>query len=183
MKLSKERKVILLIGAVLLVPALIYRYAPPLEGLLAFGEATAVREEKLASYRRIAKKRVALEAHLNALKSLLTKAEDGLLSGKTAALAAVEVQNILKRIVTAKGAQVRTMRVLTPKEESEGAYLGILVQATIQSNVRQLKDVLYDIENSRILLNIQELRVRSARRRYSEDQLQSTITVAGYLKQ
>ncbi len=183
MKLNRERKIILAVGGVLLALALAYRFAPPLEGVLALGDATSLREEKLASYRRIAKKRAALEAHLNSLQGTLAAAESGLLTGKTAALAAVEVQNIVKQIVTSKGAQVRTMRVLTPEAKGEGAYLGVPVQATIQSNVRQLKDVLHDIENSPTLLNIQEVRVRSVRQRNQEDQLQSTLTVAGFVKQ
>ena len=116
------------------------------------------------------------------MKQSLRQAETGLLSGKTPALAAVEVQNLMKRIVGEKGAQIRTIRVLRPEGKDEGAYVGIPVQATLQSNIRQLKDVLYDIESSDTLLHIRELRVRAIGRKRQLDQIQSTLTVEGFLK-
>ena len=130
---------------------------------------------------RIARKRQALETHLDALRHTLRRAESGLLSGKTPALAAVEVQNMTKRIVEEKGAQVRSIRVLRPQEGEEGIYVGIPVQATVLSNIRQLKDVLYAIESSENLFHVRELRVRAVGRRKQEDQIQSTLTIEGFL--
>jgi len=182
MTLSRERRYILLGGAVLLLIGLIYRYAPSVEGLFSSAEATALKEQKLANYRRIAQKRQALETQLEALRQTLRRAESGLLAGKTPALAAVEVQNMIKRIVEEKGAQVRSIRVLRPQGEEEGAYVGIPVQATVLSNIRQLKEVLYAIESSGNLFHVRELRVRAVGRRKQEDQIQSTLTVEGFFK-
>jgi hypothetical protein len=182
MTLSKERKYILILGGILLLLGLIYRYTPSLEGIFTPDDTIELKEQKLDNYRRIAKKRKALEAQLASLRQSLRRAEAGLLSGKTPALAAVEVQNLIKRLVNEKGAQIRTIRVLRPKAEGEGVYVAIPVQATLQSNIRQLKDVLYGIETSRHLLHVKDLRVRAIGRRRQPDQIQSTLTVEGYLK-
>ena len=90
MTLSRERRYILIGGALLLLLGMLYRFTPSLEGIFGSGEATALKEQKLANYRRIARKRQALEMQLDVLRQTLRRAESGLLSGKTPALAEVE---------------------------------------------------------------------------------------------
>jgi hypothetical protein len=182
MTLSKERRYILIGGALLLLLGLVYRFAPTVEGVFGSGEVTALKEQKLANYRRIARKRQALETQLDMLRQTLRRAESGLLSGKTPALAAVEVQNMIKRIVEGKDAQVRSIRVLRPQGGEEGVYVGIPVQATVLSNIRQLKDILYAIESSENLFHVRELRIRAVGRRKQEDRIQSTLTIEGFFK-
>ena len=57
MTLSKERKYILIVGGILLLLGLIYRYAPSLEGIFTPDDTIELKEQKLENYRRIAKKR------------------------------------------------------------------------------------------------------------------------------
>jgi Tfp pilus assembly protein PilO len=115
------------------------------------------------------------------LNRIIENAESGLLEGKTPALGAVDVQNILKEITDKNDMEVLTMRVMKPENKEEDIYMIIPVQITIRCSVRQLKEVIYQIESSSRLLRISDCRIRVIRGRV-EGQVQATLTVQGFMK-
>ncbi len=179
--LNKERKIILVIGAALLLAAAAWRFYPDARAWFLSGGDVALKEQQLLNYRKRIQKKEDLKAELQALRRSVEKAEAGLLTGKTQALAAVDVQNIINGIVSRNQAEVQRMRVLTPVDHPKIGYLGIPVQITLRCSIRQLKDVLYAIETSRKLLRMTELKIRTIKRKHA-DIIQSTLTVEGFMK-
>jgi hypothetical protein len=178
--LSKERKLILIIGAILLVVAVGYRYEPQLTAIFTSQEGSELKEQRIFKLQRLIKKKNALENELKQLQTSLQKAEKGLLSSKTTSLAGVDIQNLLKKIAESQQAEIIRMRVLDPVEHTEIDYLGIPVQITVRSTIRQLKDTLYRIANNPNLLYVTNLRINAVRGK-KDYQIQSTLTVEGFM--
>lgn len=179
-KINKEKRYILIAGTALLLLGLIYRFSPGLDFFYSSQEEILLKKKKLFKYRQLVQEKNVFEKKLISLNRTLDRAESALLKGKTSALAAVELQNILKKITGESQVGIKTMRVLKPEETEKEKYLGILVQFTFASTTRQLKEILYKIETSAKLLAIRELRIRNFRRRQA-GQIQTTIVAEGFM--
>jgi Tfp pilus assembly protein PilO len=182
-KLTRERKIILLFGAVILFAGLLYRYSPEIMGnFSSLSEEIELKKKKLFQSRKILEERNALESRLVSLNRALERGENRLLTGETPALAAVDIQNTLNKMAGKIEVQISSMRVLKPEKKEEDFYLTIPVQFTLQSNIRQLKEVVYEIEASSKILRIKEIRIRALRGK-DKDQIQSTLTVEGFMRE
>jgi len=179
-KNNKEKRYILIAGTALLLLGLIYRFSPGLDFFHSSQEEILLKKKKLFKYRQLVQEKNVFEKKLISLNRTLDRAESALLKGKTSALAAVELQNILKKMTGESQVGIKTMRVLKPEETEKEKYLGILVQFTFASTTRQLKEILYKIETSAKLLAIRELRIRNFRRRQA-GQIQTTIVAEGFM--
>lgn len=180
-KFDKKRKYIIIIGAVLLLLGLIYRLFPFFQGIQSASAENVLKEKQLAKYRQMVHEGKNLEARLISLNRTLTRAESGLLTGKTPPLAAVDIQNILNKIASRSDVEMKTVRVLKPEKLDEKNYLSVPVQFSISSTIRQLKEILYRIETSPKYLTVKKVRINVARRGSSR-QIRSDITVAGVMK-
>ena len=180
-KIDKEKKYILIAGVVLLIFGLAYRLLPLFQGIQTGSAEIAVKERQIAKYRQAVNERNEIQARLVSLSRSLERAEAGLLTGKTVALAAVDIQNILNEIAGEKGVEIKSVRVLKSRELDEGHYISIPVQFTVNSTVRQLKEILYRIEASPKLLTVEKIRI-SVGRGKSSRQIRSDITVSGFMK-
>ena len=70
---------------------------------------------------------------------------------------------------------------MTPENLKRDGYLSVPVQFTVTSGIRQLKEILYGIEISKEYLTIEKVKV-IARMRKDMTNMESTITVAGFMK-
>ncbi|GBC60194.1 hypothetical protein DENIS_1145 [Desulfonema ishimotonii] len=180
--MTKERKYILIIGAVLLVIGAMYRFSGEIGNLFAGGDETLVRQKQVLKYRKVVREKGLLQERFNVLNRTLSRSESGLLTGGTSALAAVDIQNILNDIAGRSQAEIRTMRVMRPVEPEEGGvYIAVPVQVALDVTIRQLEDILYRIENSPRLLKISNIRIRLPNTRNPE-KIQVTFTVEGFMK-
>lgn len=179
--ISKERKIILIAGVVLLLMGVIYRYFPVFDSFTSLDDEIALKEQKLIKYRKMVQERNELEQKLIRLNRILERAESGLLTGDTPSLAAVDIQNIINKIAGNIGAEVLTMRVLKVDEKEETLYMAIPVQVTFRSRMRQLKELLYMIEDNPKLLKISDFRIRMIHGK-EEGEIQATLTVEGFMK-
>lgn len=92
------------------------------------------KRTKLAKYKEILQGKGDLAEHLKGLQQDLQRAESGLFSGKTPALAAAEVQKIVTEIMAKFGVPVTSMRIIATKENKDALYLAIPVQVQIDQN-------------------------------------------------
>jgi hypothetical protein len=179
--LTRERKIILIGGAILLLLGLIYNLAPTVQRMFAEDESLALKEEKLTKYLAKVNEKTIYAQQAKALENRLRRIEAGLLTPKTPALAAVDIQTMIRDIAVRYGAEVKTMRILSAASSADNAYVAIPVEVTLSSDIRQLVEVLYGIETSSRLLHVVDLTARSAGRR-SGDTILATMTVEGFMK-
>lgn len=182
LSLTRERKYILIGGAILLFFGLVYRALPLFQGIYDGDAQIAAKEKQLAKYQRAIEEGEELKARLAALTSALARGESGFLTGKTTSLAAVDMQNILNAITAKSGVEIKSMRVLKAAKQDDTKYLSIPVKFSIISTVRKLKEILYGIETSGKCLIVRKIRITVPRRK-DREQLRVYMTVAGFMKE
>lgn len=184
---DKKRKYLILCGILLLIMT-IYKYIvhPAFLYVDRLGEEIVLKHKMLSGYKKVIYGKTDLTYKLSFIKKELTRADAGLLNGNTPALASVEIQNRLNKIVTESGVELKSMKILDPVVTDY--YTMLPVQYNIVSDTRSLRDMLYRIENSPTYLIIKELRirVRKKRTRFRDKQnnyeINSTLTITGYMK-
>lgn len=180
--LTRERKYILIGGAIVLFFGLVYWALPLFQGIYDGGAQIAAKEKQLAKYRRVIGEGEELKKRLASLTAELEQGESGFLKGKTPSLAAVDIQNILNAITAQSDVEVKSKRVLKAVQQENTKYLSIPVKFSIVSTIRQLKEILYGIETSDKNLMVREIRITVPRSK-GKEQLRVDMTVAGFMKE
>jgi uncharacterized small protein (DUF1192 family) len=146
--IDKRRRYLLIAGAVLLLFGLAFWLFPYFEGSQGGETDIAAQRKRVAKYRQTVKGRGELDARLASLNKSIERAEAGLLTGKTAALAAVDIQNILNEITIGSGVEIKSLQILKSPQKDTEQYITVPVQFAVSPTIRQLKDILYKIEAS-----------------------------------
>lgn len=179
--ISKERKYIIITGCVLLFIGIIYRFYPYMEESFSSNAQIQLRQKKIVKYREIASQRDYYENRFNQLNRLIERAESILLNGRTASLAAVDLQNVINDITERSGIEIKTMQVLKTENIDGGHYLRIPVEFSFESTIRQLKEILYKIEAHPKLLVVLSTKSRNKRLKDS-GLIKTTVRVAGVMR-
>ncbi len=180
-KINKERKYILIGGAVLLFFGMIYRFYPNIHGIVSVSDEIAIKKNHIVKYLNVVNQRERINKERINLNRILNRMESGLFSGKTPSLAAVELQNMLNEIAHTNNVKIKTMQVLKETEPGEQIYIKIPVRFSFNSNVLQLKEILYEMAVSPKLLIITAMDIDLTRRKL-EGNIRATITVQGIMK-
>jgi hypothetical protein len=182
--IDKKRRYILIAGAVLLLFGLAFWLFPFVQGIDGGETDIAAKQKRVAKYRQMVKGRGELEARLVSLNTSLERAEARLLTGKTAALAAVDIQDTLNEIVVGSGVEIRSVQVLTSQNQKQDVelYISVPVQFTVIATIRQLKDILYKIEASpKFFLTVERIGI-SVTSGGGPGQMRCDITVSGMMR-
>ena len=180
--IDKRRRYLLIAGGVFLLFGLAFWLFPFFEGIPGGETDIAAQKKRIAKYRQTVKGRGELEARLASLNKSLERAEAGLLTGKTAALAAVDIQNILNEIAIGSGVEMRSVQVPKPQPKDTEQYISVPVQFTVSVTIRQLKDILYKIEASpKFFLTVERIGI-SVAGAGSPGQIRCDVTVSGIMK-
>ena len=120
---------------------------------------------------------------LKALKDSLAQLESQFLSGNTTALAASDLQDIIRHITETLGLKVGSIQVIPPRES--GAYLEIPIRIQFNANIKQLLEILYQLENHQKLIFIPEMEIDASRRNLNDKEttpLQVSLVISGIVK-
>lgn len=174
-------------GVFLLLAGAVYRFWPSLqglgEGLGGNDEDILLKQKQIAKYQRVIDTRDQLEKQVQSLEKSLKNKESQLFTGETPAIAAADIQKVLREIARDSQVEIQTVRVLKPDEKGNGHYLNIPVQLNIDGTIRHLKDFFYRIMISPKCLTVKKVALRVLRRRKgSVDTIRADITVHGFLK-
>ncbi len=181
--MTKERKIILVIGFAALLAGVAYRFGPRIVDA-AFSDASENLREKralLQRYRLIAERKAPLEARITAMEKEIAAVESGLFSGETKALATVQMQNQISEMAAESGAEIRTVREITTSRRAVGSYEPLQLEVKAQFTIDQLTDFLYRVESSSKRLRIPHLSLRADRRGRKEG-VHVLIRPEGYRK-
>jgi general secretion pathway protein M len=181
MVLNKERKIILISGAILLILGAIYRFSPVIISVVSVSDEIVMKKNHVEKYVRIVEQRKQAFRENKYYSRQFSQMESRLLTGETPSLAAVEIQEILKEIGDASNVKFMTMQVMKPKEGENKDYVRLPVQFSMNSDIIQLKQIIYEIEVSSKLLIITELDAKRAKSK-ERQLIRSTFTVEGCMK-
>ncbi|WP_051302553.1 type II secretion system protein GspM [Sedimenticola selenatireducens] len=138
---------------------------------------------RLQQFREKTEDRAALEAQLNDPGHDASVRTD-YLRGSTPALTGAELQQKIKTMVEATGGQLLSTQLVLPSGE-EARVPKVSVKVRMIGDTADLLKTLYAIESSRPILFVEDVAVRSARKRPSElsEMLNINLTVVGYMHQ
>jgi Tfp pilus assembly protein PilO len=175
----RERVVIgVALGGLALVALYLYAVEPLVNRTADLTELIPAREATLQARQRLIAQRARLtEEGVEAAKAF-EEQQARLLSGPTAPLAASELQTVVKEVATAANVDVRSERVL-PVADLEG-LVEVPIELTVAGSVRDIVALLSQIERTRRLLTVKDLKVRVVAVGQPKELL-ATLTVAGYL--
>ena len=180
--MTRERKYILIAGVILLACGLVYRFSPALADVFAVEEKADVMQTQIRKYQSVIAKKKGLQREKQVLGKRLNSIEKRLLPGSTAALAAVNLQEFIKKVAGAEGIEIETMRVMSARQAEGSSYTLVPLRFVITSDMRQLKDLLFQIESGPRLLIVRELRVDSRAER-TPGEIRAIMTVEGVMPQ
>lgn len=147
------------------------------------GDDIATMARKAAKLQERAAHLEILNKQFVGLSKEVAQAENGLLSGATEALAAVDLQNRLTEMATRAGMTITSQRVLKSnrdKKDKEQPYTEIPVQISGTTSIRQLKDMLYAIAASPVFLRVSDAVFKVKNKETGV--LQADLTVTGIMR-
>jgi len=187
-KIDKKRKYFLMAMVFLLIAGAIYRMWPQIQDIFAADDTIAIKKKQLIKHQKILQSAGDLEKRVALTKTIIKQAESGLLTGKTPALAAADIQKVIREMAQKSQMEIKSIRVLKPKDVDEGLYLSIPVEFVAKGVIRQLKELLYRIRASPKYLTVQKVQISLVLRRNRStksgklETITANITIIGFLK-
>jgi hypothetical protein len=141
------------------------------------------KEQILAHYQALLANKDQVAGRLQALQKMLADTNKQMLAGGNSAVAAADLQEILKNLIKTSGAQSLAIKVLPPKERGPYQEVPILVQLT--ASIEQLLNILYQLEHNEKLLVVAELNINVSRSEAMKEDipnLRADLVVSGIIK-
>lgn len=183
-----SRALALALLAVLLLAGYALVVAPVLAAYRDTGQAIQEAQDLLQRYRALADERTQLTEELAALEERAAQA-GGYLEGSTDALAAVELQDRVRRIIEGAGGQLQSTQILPASAiDATAPVRRAALRIQLEIAVKGLQSVLYELETGQPYLFVTELTVRQRRTRRrantpeEEPVLDVSFEVFGYVR-
>lgn len=178
--LARRERLLIVVGGLATLLAVAWEgvVQPVRERHRGAAELVPIREQLLAQRLELVARKSTIGADLQATNGRLEALVARLLSGATPAVAASELQKLLKDMAAEAKTEVRSERILPPVERGE--LLEIPIEIAVSGEIRQLVDLLAGIDRAPKLLAIQELKVRVVNITQPKDLL-ATLTLSGFI--
>jgi type II secretory pathway component PulM len=151
---------------------------PILERNRSARELVPAREQVLLQKRELIARRGAISSDLEVTTARFDKLSEGFLASATPAVAASELQKIVKDMAAQAKTEVRSERILPPADRGE--LLEIPVEIAVSCEIRQLVDLLALLDGASKLLPVQDLKVRVVNLSQPKELL-VTLTISGFI--
>lgn len=180
LRITQREKRFLSIGGVIVFLILIYQFVVWYKDIKTSTQEY-IEAKQITLQKQLIKisEKEKLQNEFSLLSGGFKDIEKGLLSGDKPPVAAAEVQRILKDMTLSLGIDIKSERALNPVDK--GLYLGIPVEIGFTATTSKLKDMLYKIKTSPLLLTVTEMKVRVTNITNPED-VYTTLTVKGFIK-
>jgi Tfp pilus assembly protein PilO len=178
--LSRRERVLISLGVVggVIILGWLFVVQPITDRYRAAAELVPAREQVLIRRQELVARKAAIQADLEATTQRLEQLKERFLPAATPAVAASELQKLVKEVAAAATTEVRSERILPPVERGE--LLEIPIEIAVAGEIRQLVDLLARLERVPKLLTIQDLKVRVVNVSQPKDLL-TTVTVSGFI--
>jgi type II secretory pathway component PulM len=177
---TRRERVVVFGGAALvaMVLAWLFVVTPLLERTTRTSDLVPERERALVRRLDLLARRGQITAELEDANARVEKLTGRLLTAAAPAVAASELQKLVKDMAAEAKTDIRSERILPPEERGE--LLEIPVEIAVSAEIRQLVDLLARVEASQKLLTVKDLRVRVVNVSQPRELL-ATLTVSGFI--
>jgi hypothetical protein len=133
----------------------------------------------LSRYKNILKRGDKLKERETYIKKEFEKLDGILLTGAKPSLAASELQSIMENIVSKVNVTIKSVR--NKKPQKKNSFYLIPIEITVESTLRELRDVIYHIEKSNKFLFVKDLYIKLVKSGNPE-KLENKLVVEGFIK-
>ena len=151
---------------------------PILAANRAAADLVPAREQVLQRRRDLIARKGAIAAERESAQARVDALSARLLTSATPAVAASELQKIVKELAAQAKTEVRSERVLPTAERGE--LVEIPVEIAVSGEIRQLVDLLAKLDMAPKLLTVGDLRIRVVNPMQPRELL-ATITLSGFI--
>jgi Tfp pilus assembly protein PilO len=178
--LSRRERLIVGVGiaAVVLIGGWFVLVQPLRDSSRQAEELVPVREQQLSRRQELVNRKATIAAELQTMNNHIEALNARFLPAGTPAVAASELQKLVKDLAAAATTEVRSERILPPVERGE--LLEIPIEITVSGEIKQLVDLLARLDGAPKLLTVQDLRVRVVNISQPKDLL-ATLTLSGFI--
>ena len=147
-----------------------------------YDQAISDYTDKVIRYRRFAEQAPGIQAEIEKVKAL--NAKKYFMKSNSPALAASEVQDIVKQFIESRRGRLASVQILPPKDEGKYRRIGLSIQASVTALA--LQQILHGIDSSAPYIFIDTLSIRAGQgRNYKpipgvEPEFNMQLTVHGY---
>ena len=175
----RERLIIVGGGAILAVIAVwLLVVTPLLELNTATADLVPEREQLLVRRMDLLARKAQIATELDATNRRAERLNARLLTAAAPAVAASELQKLVKDMAAEAKTEIRSERILPPEERGE--LLETPVEIAVSGEIRQLVDLLARVDGAEKLLTVKDLRVRVVNVSQPRELL-ATLTVSGFI--
>lgn len=178
-KVSQREKRFLIIGGVIIIGIVLFEllslYGDAITGARAASDSQLIQLEKEL---HLIARGDNLSRQAEAIKEEIKQQKRTLLSGEKPPVAAAELQSKLEQITTSQRVEVKLERALKPIDID--FYLGIPVEVGFVATTDKLKEILFMIRTSNLLLSVSELKV-NVRNISKPADIYTTLKVTGFI--
>lgn len=178
--LSPRERTIVLVGGglILVVLAWLFIVAPLLDRNSAAAGLLPERERALARRLDLLARRTQIATDLEAANARVDRLAARLLTAAAPAVAASELQKLVKDMAAEATTEIRSERILPPEERGE--LLEIPVEIAVSAEIRQLVELLARLDGAQKLLTVKDLRVKVVNVSQPKELL-ATLTISGFI--
>lgn len=174
----RERRLLVAGGAALIAfLAINYVVAPAISSQIQVRNEYREKLQALERYQLVVEGKRRYETKLTDSEQLFTQLQRRLLPAEKLALAAAHLQTMLHKAAGESGVTIASESVHSPKKV-EG-FTQVSVELSLNADLKKLRDFLYKIESSGMLLTVPKLALNAAFPRPGTE-IQVTIVVSGY---
>ena len=181
MNKSGKEKIFLYTGGLFVVLVVTYLLAvkPAYRKHLEIQAKIEQKEMLLTRYKTLLEREDQIKERVKYIKKEFNDMDHALLTEAKPSLAASELQEILEHIIRKTHVSIKNIRNKSPLEKE--AFYQIPIEMTVESTLRELKDIVYHIENSDKFLLVKELSVRMVKSGNPET-LKTKLIIDGFVK-
>ena len=150
---------------------------PTMDSVGKLGDALPLKEKTLHKYRRMVAAASDQRSGLQGIEIRLAEAEKGLLSNRTPALAAAELQELIKQLMTQHGMEMRNaaFRPARVLKAAGATYSVVPLSLSFQCRLDQLTSFLLAAHGSRKVLALDHLSITALPARSARPQKMVTV--------
>jgi Tfp pilus assembly protein PilO len=141
-------------------------------------ELIPARQEVLVRRLDLVRRKDAISAELGTVRGKIETMAGRFFTATTPAVAASELQKLVKETAGQVRTEVRSERILPPVDRGE--ILEIPIEITVSGEIRQLVDLLSRLESAPKLLSVQDLKLRVVNVSQPKDLL-ATVILSGFI--
>ena len=141
-------------------------------------EEIALNAERYAAFRSVLVRADDLERLRDADEEKTREFEKGLLGADKPATGAARLHEAFKALASRRNVAISSVRPLIP--EHTGSYAKVPVEFEVNGTLSNLKDLLYEVRASLVLMGVKSLRIRSDEQGASA--LDATVVLEGVIK-